>query len=87
MLGDEARERGRAHERGVTRQHDDISLVQVSGDSVVEPGEPDGHRIAGAPRLELLHELDPHALRRFRLNRLCDFVGMVTHDDHDFVRG
>jgi hypothetical protein len=76
---------GRTQQRGVTRQHEHVGVVEV--DLVIgERGEPDADRIAGAALHVLLHEVEQQ-VGVLLLELLGDALGAVTHDHHGAPRG
>ena len=85
MLTHEMGERGVADERRVTGQDQEVTLVEIRGEVVGEPGERYRHRISCTPRLELLDELESHVLEGFSLDRLHHLVGTVADDDDHTV--
>ena len=79
VLGREPGDRLRAHERRVARQHEDVVL----GVEVVEDGERDAHRVAGAALHALLDELDRHLGDELVVQGLRDPFGRVPDHDDD----
>ena len=79
VLGHQVAERGRADQRGVAGQHDDVAVVEVV---VGEGGERHRQGVARAPGDLLLDEVDEQVGRAVLLQGLGDRLGPVAHH-HD----